>query len=79
MTGTCVSATADTCRCYTGYQGDVCQNVTVTTETPLQSSSTTNWTVIVAVVSAVAGLLLIIALAMIIFYLVKKCRHSPAG
>ena len=57
--GVCSSDT--TCNCFNSYSGDVCQNQITTTQTSLQSSSPTNWTVIVAVISAIAGLLLIIA------------------
>jgi hypothetical protein len=73
--GVCSSAT--TCTCFTSYSGDLCRTQITTTETPLQSSSTTNWTVIVAVISAIAGLLLIIALSMVAFYIIKRCRQSP--
>ncbi|CAF0869133.1 unnamed protein product [Adineta ricciae] len=63
------------CTCFSGYEGYLCR-VTTVTPTLGSSSSGTNWTVIVAVVSAIAGLLLIIALAMCVFYFIKNRQPS---
>lgn len=75
-TGACYPNAVDRCDCFTGWTGDFCLSLspTSTASAPLQSSATTNWTIIVAIVSAVAGLLLIIAIAMCVSYLMSK-RH----
>jgi uncharacterized membrane protein HdeD (DUF308 family) len=70
--GVCASSGNDTCTCFSNYEGYLCR--TVSTE-PVQSAQSTNWTVIVAVVSAIAGLLLIIALLMGIFHIIIRRRH----
>ena len=72
--GAC-SANLNGCNCFTGYEGYFCRSISTTTETTLQASST-NWTIIVAVVSAVAGLLLILSIAMCIFFILKKRNQS---
>ncbi|CAF4029746.1 unnamed protein product, partial [Rotaria sordida] len=69
--------TSDTCICYTNFEGEFCR-IEVTTSTTSQTpSSPTNWTIIVAVISAIAGLLLIISLSMCI-YIIKKRADSKA-
>jgi hypothetical protein len=72
--GVCNPNEDDICICYNGYQGDYCHSKT--TELPLQSSPTSNWIIIVAVISAIAGLLLIISIFMCIFYIIKRFHHS---
>lgn len=75
-TGVCNPNDNNTCYCSDYYQGDLCTvQKSTTTPTSLQSAASTNWTVIVAVISAVAGLLLIIALTMITFYIVSRYRR----
>lgn len=73
--GTGVCPTDSTvCTCFQGYSGYFCRDnssSTVASRTP-----ETNWTVIVAVVSAIAGLLLIISLVMCLFYCITKRRQS---
>ncbi|CAF0960619.1 unnamed protein product [Rotaria magnacalcarata] len=68
--GTC-NANNDGCNCLPAYQGQYC-------DTPALQSSSDNrsWTIIVAVVSAVAGLLLIISLVMCIFFCKKRHEAS---
>jgi hypothetical protein len=78
-TGVCSPSDNSTCYCSDAYTGYLCRNSA--SEPSLQSAESTNWTVIVAVISAVAGLLLIAALAMIFYYVITKCRrqrHSKA-
>jgi len=74
-TGTC-NLDNTGCDCYTNYTGYLCRQVIP--ENPLQSSPIQgqNWTIIVAVVSSVAGLLLIISLVMFVFYCISKRRQS---
>ncbi|CAF4107993.1 unnamed protein product [Rotaria socialis] len=69
--GVC-NANNDGCTCLSAYQGQYC-------DTPALQSTSDNrsWTIIVAVVSAVAGLLLIISLAMCIFFCKKRHETSP--
>ncbi|CAF1679773.1 unnamed protein product [Rotaria magnacalcarata] len=68
--GTC-NANNDGCNCLPAYQGQYCDTLA------LQSSSDNrSWTIIVAVVSAVAGLLLIISLVMCIFFCKKRHEAS---
>lgn len=65
------------CDCFRNYTGYLCRDLNP--ETPLESRTPeSNWTVVVAVVSAVAGLLLIIAIAMCIFYICMKRRQPTA-
>lgn len=73
-TGAC-TANATTCNCFQNYTGYLCRDLVPVTTT-LSKTPETNWTVIVAVVSAIAGLLLIISLAMCLFYCITKRRQS---
>jgi hypothetical protein len=77
--GACKPLDNTSCNCFVGYEGSLCRSLSVTTPTTLQSLSTTNWTVIIAVVSSVAGLLLIISLVMCICFIVSKYRRSPTA
>ncbi|CAF1395353.1 unnamed protein product [Rotaria sordida] len=65
------------CQCYTGFEGDFCRIVSATTVAPTPVLSDRNWTIIIAVISAVAGLLLIISIAMCIFFIIKQ-RNIPS-
>ncbi|CAF3955011.1 unnamed protein product, partial [Adineta steineri] len=76
-TGVC-SATNNSCTCFSGYEGNLCRTVSLTTSLSSTSSSDTNWTVIVAVISAIAGLFIIISIAMCIYFILRKCRKSPS-
>ncbi|CAF1563278.1 unnamed protein product, partial [Rotaria sordida] len=75
--------TSDTCICYPNFEGEFCRTdvttstISTTSTTSQPPSSSTNWTVIVAVISAIAGLLLIISLSMCI-YIIKKRADSKA-
>lgn len=71
--GICALNGSDVCTCFQGYESDFCRESAVVSI--LQSSPSTNWTVPVAVVSAVAGLLLIIALVMIILFCISRRRR----
>ncbi|CAF4028464.1 unnamed protein product [Rotaria sp. Silwood2] len=55
-TGVC-NLTEDTCICIPGYESKFCHDRADTTKPTTQSSSTTNWTLTVAVISAIAGLM----------------------
>lgn len=73
--GVCSATNDSVCNCFNGFDGDLCR---VPESPPLQSSTpSTNWTVAVAVISAVAGILLIIALSVIAFYVISR-RNSRA-
>ncbi|UJR15672.1 hypothetical protein I4U23_002606 [Adineta vaga] len=63
------------CTCFAGHEGYLCRLASSTPSLSSQSPET-NWTVIVAVVSAIAGLLFIISIAMCVFYCVKKRQPS---
>ena len=73
-TGSCNPQNADLCRCFGGAIGDFCES-NGTLSTP-QASSNTFWIVIVAVVSGIAGLLLITSLTLCICYLVRRRRQA---
>ena len=75
FTKTGVCKDANTCICIQTYTGDLCQELNPNT---LSRTQDTNWTIIVAVVSAIAGLLLIISLVMCIFYIITKRRQSTS-
>jgi hypothetical protein len=66
------------CICFTNYTGNLCHDFSPSPSNNLGQSNAqeANWTVIVAVVSAVAGLLLIISLVMCVFYCLTKRRQS---
>ncbi len=72
--GAC-TANLSGCNCFNGYDGYLCQSISTTTETSLQSSST-NWIIVVAVVSAIAGLLLILSIAMCLFFVLRRRKQS---
>ena len=75
-TGICNDAQTG-CTCFQNYTGYLCRESNPTT--PLESRTPeANWTVIVAVVSAIAGLLLIISIVMCVFYICTKRRQSSA-
>ena len=72
--GAC-NADNTSCYCNTNYTGPLCHEL----NTPSLGSSASqeaNWTIIVAVVSAVAGLLFIISIVMCVFYCVSKRREA---
>ena len=66
------------CRCYNGNTGDTCEISPTVTLTSPQASTNTFWIVIVAIVSAIAGLLLITSLTLCICYIVRKRRQAAA-
>ncbi|CAF2882084.1 unnamed protein product [Rotaria sp. Silwood2] len=55
---------------------EILQNTFLNANYNLTVAKSTNWTIIVSVISAIAGLLLIICLSMCIFYIIGKRRHS---
>lgn len=75
-TGVCNINKTD-CTCFTDYTGYLCR--TYSPPSLASSSIERNWTVIVAVVSAIAGFLLIISIAMCLFYAVTKYRRSGSS
>lgn len=62
-----------TCRCFDNRQGLYCDSFS-TTQTSVEDRS---WTIIVAVVSAVAGLFLMISIVMCVFFCIKRRGTSP--
>ena len=72
--GSC-SSDNSSCYCDSMYTGYFCRDSN-TPSLGQSASQEANWTIIVAVVSAVAGLLLIISLVMCIFYCISKRRAS---
>ena len=74
--GFCLPNNSD-CICVSGYEGYLCRIVSTTApQTSSSSSSDRNWTIAVAVVSAIAGLLLIISLVLCISVCVKQSQAS---
>jgi len=65
------------CNCFTNYTGYFCREYSPETSN-VSNALEANWTVIVAVVSAVAGLLLIISFAMCAFFCITKRRPSSS-
>ncbi|CAF4435973.1 unnamed protein product [Rotaria sp. Silwood2] len=55
-TGVC-NLTEDACICIPGFEGKFCYDRAETTKPTTQSSSTTNWTITVVIISAIAGLM----------------------
>lgn len=74
--GACSLTNNDTCSCFTGYDGNLCHDEIESP--PLQTTSSNNWTVPVAVVSAIAGLLLIIALVLAVLYIISRRSRQRA-
>lgn len=73
--GICENRTNDTCRCFSGFNGLYCSEKAATT---IEKSSFTQWPIVVGVVSAVAGLLLIISVATCAYTIRKKrYQRSP--
>ncbi|CAF4384945.1 unnamed protein product, partial [Rotaria sp. Silwood2] len=66
--GVCSINSNDTCTCFSDFEGYLCRRLKV--------AKSTNWIIIVSVISAIAGLLLIISVSMCIFYIIGKRRHS---
>jgi len=74
QTGVC-NSDQTSCNCFQNYTGYLCR-VYSPTSSQVSTTPATNWTIIVAVVSAIAGLLLIISLGMCVFYCITKRRES---
>ncbi len=74
QTGVCTSDNT-ACNCFHNYTGYFCR-VYSPSSSQVSNIPETNWTIIVAVVSAIAGLLLIISLVMCVFYCITKRRES---
>ncbi|CAF3404455.1 unnamed protein product [Rotaria sp. Silwood1] len=75
--GLCLPNGTD-CLCTGNYGGYFCRNLTTTTTAVLtQTLSDRNWTIIIACVSAVAGLFLIVSIVMCVFFCIKQ-RNTPA-
>ena len=68
--GRCSSDGNDTCRCFTGYEGEFCHSLPLT-------KATTNWTAVVGVISGIAGFLLIIAICLCFSFINERypLRH----
>lgn len=77
--GICTVEPEDNCRCLSNYEGYFCRIPSVTTTDPsLRSSQITHWIIIIAVISSIAGLLLIIAVFMCIVRIIPKCFKTTA-
>ena len=70
-TGVCNLNGTDVCQCFTEYTGDFCREKSATLGTV---SSSTFWTVIVAIVSAIAGILLITSIVLCACFIIKRRR-----
>ncbi|CAF1151504.1 unnamed protein product [Rotaria sp. Silwood1] len=66
--GVCSMTSNDTCRCFSDFEGYLCRLS--------KAPPSRTWIIIVAVISAVAGLLLLISLSMCIFYIIGKRSRS---
>ncbi|CAF3402881.1 unnamed protein product [Rotaria sp. Silwood2] len=73
-TGACFGNNS-TCACIKPYEGYLCRDTATSSVAPVQTSDR-NWTIIIAVVSAVAGLLLIVSIVMCVFFIIKQ-RQTP--
>jgi hypothetical protein len=82
-TGVCNSLNDSMCLCFTGFTDNLCQTtidnsstaVPSVTRAPFLSIIAANWTLIVAVASTAAGLLLIIAIALCACYWISRRSH----
>jgi len=76
QTGSCsLILTQDICYCAPGYTGDYCRSYSTTTVQPLQSTTNTIFTVIIAIVSSAAGLLGLITLGLVCSYCISRRRR----
>ncbi|CAF1646305.1 unnamed protein product, partial [Adineta ricciae] len=72
--GDCLLESEDQCKCYSGYEGYLCRTESPTTEPLLRVSEARKWIIIVGLISAIAGLLLILACFMCIIRIVSNFR-----
>ncbi|CAF3894012.1 unnamed protein product [Adineta steineri] len=76
--GSCISETEDSCRCYTNHEGYFCREASTTPDLSRVMSEEKKWIIIVGVLSAVAGLLLIMACFVCIVRIISTTRSRSS-
>ncbi|CAF3680624.1 unnamed protein product [Adineta steineri] len=76
--GSCISDIEDSCRCYTNHEGYFCREASTTPDLSRVMSEEKKWIIIVGVLSAVAGLLLIMACFVCIVRIISTTRSRSS-